>query len=234
MSPWAFFSCQRGLIIGNNRSGLCIFRYLHQPSNTTFCQAVDLTSQFQSLYEVNGFVTIDERMVKFKGRLTFRPQKDNLSFCVWQDTKAVMVLSNYHDPTEKGSVKWRKQECNQTEVVVPLCLSDYQKHIISCSIAPRNGGGGSSSFYWQSDTTVDTLLEEKHSQPSREWHQRVAGGIGTEICYPSVYKECSSTIRIWVSHIWAWLWETLSEEKELQEVCAVKEWHWYQALARLL
>ena len=62
-------------------------------------------SQFQSLYEVTGIVTIDESMVKFKGRLTFRPQKDNLSFCVWQDTKAVMVLSDYHDPTEKGSVK---------------------------------------------------------------------------------------------------------------------------------
>ena len=86
-------------------------------------------SQFQSLYEVTGIVTIDESMVKFKGRLTFRPQKDNLSFCVWQDTKAVMVLSDYHDPTEKGSVKRRKQECNQIEVVVPTHLSDNQKHM---------------------------------------------------------------------------------------------------------
>ena len=54
-------------------------------------------------------------------------QKDGLTFCVWQDTKAVMVLSDYHDPTEKGSVKRRKQERNQTEVVVAACLSDYQK-----------------------------------------------------------------------------------------------------------
>ena len=55
--------------------------------------------------------------------------KDNLIFCVRQDIKAAMVLSNYHDPTEKGSVKRRKQEYKQTKVVVPACLSDYQKHM---------------------------------------------------------------------------------------------------------
>lgn len=27
---------------------------------------------FQALYEVNGFVTVDESMVKYKGRLGFR------------------------------------------------------------------------------------------------------------------------------------------------------------------
>ncbi|KAJ8389957.1 hypothetical protein AAFF_G00112420 [Aldrovandia affinis] len=36
-------------------------------------------------------------------------QKNDLTFCVWQDTKVVMVLSNYHDPTEKGSVRRRRQ-----------------------------------------------------------------------------------------------------------------------------
>ncbi|KAJ8416172.1 hypothetical protein AAFF_G00381940 [Aldrovandia affinis] len=60
-----------------------IWRYLHLQDN----QANDvdrsdklwklrwflnyLTSQFQSLYEVNGYVTVDESMVKFKGRLAF-------------------------------------------------------------------------------------------------------------------------------------------------------------------
>ncbi|KAL7406584.1 hypothetical protein ABVT39_022659 [Epinephelus coioides] len=229
-----------------------IWRYLHLQDN--LADDVDrsdklwklrwfldyLTTQFQSLYELDGFVTVDESMVKLKGRLAFRQylplkptkwgvnvwvmaetstgyvanfqvytgregtqekglahrvvmdlstpyygshlsiymenfysgvelfqdmkskglnacgtvranrkglpknkmltkqtslgkhefkvaQKDDLTFCVWQDTKAVMVLSNYHDPTEKGSVKRRKQELNQTEVVVPACLSDYQK-----------------------------------------------------------------------------------------------------------
>ena len=41
-------------------------------------------------------------------------QKDDLTVCVWQDSQAVMVLSNYHDPTERGSVKRGKQECNQS------------------------------------------------------------------------------------------------------------------------
>ena len=56
-------------------------------------------------------------------------RKAFLIFCVGQDTKAVMGLSNYYDPTEKGSVKRRKQECNQIEVVVPTHLSDNQKHM---------------------------------------------------------------------------------------------------------
>ena len=41
-------------------------------------------------------------------------QKDDLAFCLWQDTKAVIVLTNYDDLTEKGSVKRGKQECNQS------------------------------------------------------------------------------------------------------------------------
>ena len=32
-------------------------------------------------------------------------QQDDLTFCIWQDTKAVMVLSNFHDPTAFGSVR---------------------------------------------------------------------------------------------------------------------------------
>jgi hypothetical protein len=35
-------------------------------------------------------------------------QMDDLTFCIWQDTKTVMVLSNHHDPTETGTVNRRK------------------------------------------------------------------------------------------------------------------------------
>ena len=31
-----------------------------------------LLAQFQALYEVNGYVSVDESMVKYKGRLSFR------------------------------------------------------------------------------------------------------------------------------------------------------------------
>ena len=64
---------------------ICIFRYLHLQDNMD--PAMDkqadklwklrvfmdlLLVRFQALYEVNGFVTVDESMVKFKGRLGFR------------------------------------------------------------------------------------------------------------------------------------------------------------------
>ena len=56
-------------------------------------------------------------------------QRDDLTFCVWQDTKTVMVLSNFHDPTEHGSVRRRVGGQRQTDVRVPACLADYQKHM---------------------------------------------------------------------------------------------------------
>ena len=59
------------------------------------------------------------------GRHEFKvAQEDNRAFCVWHDTKAIMALSNYHDPTERRSVK-RSRDHTQTKVVVPACLSDY-------------------------------------------------------------------------------------------------------------
>lgn len=196
-----------------------------------------LTHRFQKIYEVNGFVTIDESMVKFKGRLAFRQylplkptkwgikvwvlaesstgyvsnfqvytgregrrekglahrvvmdlatpyygshvsifmdnffsgvplfeelkahgvnacgtirsnrkgippksqpmekhqyqvaQKDDLAFCAWQDTKVVMVLSNHHDPSATGTVRRKQGSEFQTDVTVPACLADYQKHM---------------------------------------------------------------------------------------------------------
>lgn len=64
------------------------------------------------------------------GKHEFRvAQKDDLTFCIWQDTKAVMVLSNFHDPTLSGTVQRRKGTTSQSSVVVPACLADYQKHM---------------------------------------------------------------------------------------------------------
>ncbi|CAM4573597.1 unnamed protein product [Leuciscus chuanchicus] len=56
-------------------------------------------------------------------------QRDDLTFCIWQDTKAVMVLSNYHDPTAHGFVRRKANGQRQTEVRVPACLADYQQHM---------------------------------------------------------------------------------------------------------
>ena len=54
-------------------------------------------------------------------------QKDNLTFCVWQDTKPVCVLSNFHDPSHRGHVTRRAAETAVVEV--PKMLSDYHKHM---------------------------------------------------------------------------------------------------------
>ncbi|XP_060777628.1 piggyBac transposable element-derived protein 4-like [Neoarius graeffei] len=232
-----------------------IWRYLHLQDNTDpkvdksdklwklRCFLDLLLNQYQALYEVNGIVTVDESMVKYKGRLAFRQylpmkpvkwgvkvwvmaesttgyvtsfqvytgategkaeinlahrivtdlaspyygshlsvymdnfytsvpllvylkargiqacgtvranrrglpktkelskqagmarhqyrvaQQDELTLCVWQDTKAVMVLSNHHDPMALGSVKRKIEAQRQVEVKVPACLADYQQHM---------------------------------------------------------------------------------------------------------
>ncbi|XP_030195004.1 piggyBac transposable element-derived protein 4-like [Gadus morhua] len=190
-----------------------IWRYLHLQDNQAAVNRDDkmwkmrwfldcLLAQFQALYEVDGNVSVDESMIKFKGRLSFRQylpmkptkwgikvwvmaesatgyvtnfqvyaglleemrthaacgtvranrkglpksellrkkaslnkheyrvaQMDDLTFCIWQDTKTVMVLSNHHDPTETGTVNRRKDGANRVPVVVPACLADYQKYM---------------------------------------------------------------------------------------------------------
>ena len=56
-------------------------------------------------------------------------QKDDLSFCAWMDTKPVLVMSNFHDPTSTGYVKRRSGHDIQQRVEVPKMLSDYQDHM---------------------------------------------------------------------------------------------------------
>jgi hypothetical protein len=56
-------------------------------------------------------------------------QKDELTFCVWQDTKAVCVLSNFHDPQAVGVVNRRSGLNIQRPVEVPKMLADYQKNM---------------------------------------------------------------------------------------------------------
>ena len=55
-------------------------------------------------------------------------QKDELSFVVWQDTKPVCVLSNFHDPTAMGVVSRRvRVGGGSQQVAVPAVVADYQK-----------------------------------------------------------------------------------------------------------
>ena len=57
-------------------------------------------------------------------------QKDELSFVVWQDTKPVCVLSNFHDPAAVGAVSRRvRLGGGSQQVVVPAAVADYQKYM---------------------------------------------------------------------------------------------------------
>ena len=55
-------------------------------------------------------------------------QKQDLTYAIWMDTKAVLVLSNFHDPVEKGKVV-RRREDGRVQVVVPKMLEDYQQYM---------------------------------------------------------------------------------------------------------
>ena len=57
-------------------------------------------------------------------------QRDELVFVNWQDTKPVCVLSNFHDPTDRGTVSRRHgAQRDQVDVVVPRPLADYQRYM---------------------------------------------------------------------------------------------------------
>jgi hypothetical protein len=65
------------------------------------------------------------KQVKLKKHEFKVAQNDGLSLCVLQDTKPVLVLSNFHDPKHTGQVTRRMAK--NTIVTVPLQLADYQK-----------------------------------------------------------------------------------------------------------
>lgn len=56
-------------------------------------------------------------------------QQDDLTFCIWVDTKPVLVLSNFHGPDIIGSVNRRSGQAVQQRVRVPKMLEDYQTHM---------------------------------------------------------------------------------------------------------
>ncbi|GFO38733.1 PiggyBac transposable element-derived protein 4-like [Plakobranchus ocellatus] len=53
-------------------------------------------------------------------------QAEQLMYTIWMDTKAVCVLSNYHCPTQTGTVNRRAGRQVQQQVNVPAALADYQ------------------------------------------------------------------------------------------------------------
>ena len=134
------------------------------------------------------------------------PLKDDLAFCVWQDTKAVMVLSNYHDPTERASVKRRKQARNPTKVVVPVCLSDYQKHMKGITLDQM---GGYYQFLYRSKKWWRRLFLMVDGRYNAYIAARCAGGK----TFTVKYKECSSTNSTRGNHM------SITENSQKRRIC---------------
>ena len=67
-------------------------------------------------------------------------QVDNLTFCVWMDAKAVLVMSNYHCPTLTGVVRRRAGQADEQQVVVPLALAGYQENMKGVDLCDQTLG----------------------------------------------------------------------------------------------
>ena len=88
---------------------------------------------------------LPEQIIPKKGRPALRrhdsklAQKDELAFAHWQDTKAVCVLSNFHDPMEMGKV-CRRVDGERREISVPACLADYQRNMKGVDLSDQMVG----------------------------------------------------------------------------------------------
>ena len=67
-------------------------------------------------------------------------QKDEITYCIWRDTKPVLFLSNFHDPTEVGEVNRRSGAAQQRQVPVPMIVQDYQKNMKGVDLCDQMTG----------------------------------------------------------------------------------------------
>ena len=51
-------------------------------------------------------------------------QKNDLTYSVWQDTKPVLVLSNFHGPSQQKTVKRKGPDGVHHELVAPEMIAE--------------------------------------------------------------------------------------------------------------
>lgn len=127
-------------------------------------------------------------------------QQDSLTLCVWQDTKAVLVLSNHHDPMALGTVKRKVEDQRQVEVEVPACLADYQKHMKGVDLLDQMVGyyliehrslkWWRRLFFYFLSVTCHNAFVAARSAGGEEWKYRKVGykawleDLTMELCVP--------------------------------------------------
>lgn len=55
-------------------------------------------------------------------------QKDHLSFCTWVDTRAMLILSNFHDVNDRDTVSRKREHGTKENVVMPKMLRQSGEH----------------------------------------------------------------------------------------------------------
>ena len=69
-----------------------------------------------------------KRGLPSRGDIEFR-QDGNLAVIVWQETKAVIVVSTAHDPSATTTVRRKKGDGNVISVTCPNAIVDYNQHM---------------------------------------------------------------------------------------------------------
>ncbi|KAK7474848.1 hypothetical protein BaRGS_00033920 [Batillaria attramentaria] len=125
-------------------------------------------------------------------------QNDTCTFSHWQDTKPVLVMSNFHDPRAMGQVRRTTRDAaagdnrpQRRYIAVPACLADYQSHMKGVDLADQMTGYYTlnhrswkwwrrlfSTSFWSASTTLSwcvrrpTLMrpQRRSSTSSKLWH----------------------------------------------------------------
>ena len=66
-------------------------------------------------------VTVGKRGLASRGNLEFR-QADNVVVTVWQDTRAVVILSTQHDPSNTTTVSRKQKDGSKVNVNCPQLI----------------------------------------------------------------------------------------------------------------
>ena len=72
--------------------------------------------------------TVAKRGLASRGSIEFH-QAETLVVTMWQDTRAVVVLSTQHDPSQTATVSRKQKDGSKINVKCPEAIVDYNKHM---------------------------------------------------------------------------------------------------------
>ena len=76
----------------------------------------------------SDLIPLVKRGLPSRGDIEFC-QDGNLAVMVWQDTKAVVIMSTAHNPAATTTVRRKKGDGSITDVTAPKAIVDYNMHM---------------------------------------------------------------------------------------------------------